>query len=91
MLDALLNILYRQLHFATIEYSLILELRKLEVERRGFQKRYKEMNVIDEHHDKKSEIYAPLMRHGEHPKRWHLVIDEKLKQYRAQFIGKETI
>ncbi|CAH1113365.1 unnamed protein product [Psylliodes chrysocephalus] len=67
------------------------ELRKLEVERRGFQKRYKEMNVIDEHHDKKSEIYAPLMRHGEHPKRWHLVIDEKLKQYRAQFIGVENI
>ncbi|CAG9855816.1 unnamed protein product [Phyllotreta striolata] len=76
---------------AKLKHKTSRELRKLELERRGFQRRYKEMNVIEEHTDKKAEIYAPLMRHGEHPKRWHLVIDEKLKQYRARFIGVENI
>lgn len=49
--------------------------------------KYHEVNIVDEHADKKSELYAPLIRHGEHPKRWHQVIDERLKKYRAQFIG----
>ncbi|KAG5880181.1 hypothetical protein JTB14_001671 [Gonioctena quinquepunctata] len=66
------------------------ELRKLETQRRGVKKRYHEMNIIEEHVDKKSEIYVPLKRHGEHPKRWHQVIDEKLKKYKAQFIGVEN-
>lgn len=66
------------------------ELRKLESQRLGLNKKYHEMNVIDEHIDKKSELYAPLMRHGEHPKRWHQVIDEKMKSYKPQFIGVEN-
>ncbi|CAH1119833.1 unnamed protein product [Phaedon cochleariae] len=65
------------------------ELRKLEAQRKGAQTRYKEPNIVDEHVDKKSEIYGPLRRHGEHPKRWHQVIDEKMKKYKAQFIGVE--
>ncbi|CAH2016773.1 unnamed protein product [Acanthoscelides obtectus] len=66
------------------------EMRKLEAQKRGFNPRYHRVNIIDEHADKKSEIYGPYMRHGEHPKRWHQVIDEKMKQYRAQFIGVEN-
>lgn len=65
------------------------ELRKLDSRLMGLNTKYKEENIIDEHIDKKSEIYGPLMRHGEHPKRWHQVIDEKLKTYKAQFLGVE--
>lgn len=50
--------------------------------------RYKKWDIIEEHADPTSELYAPLMRHGEHPKRGHQVIDEHLKKYRAQFEGK---
>lgn len=52
--------------------------------------KYHEVNIIDEHADKKSELYAPLIRHGEHPKRWHQIIDERLKKYKAQFIGERV-
>lgn len=65
------------------------ELRKLETQRRGLTKTYKGINIIDEHIDRKSELYGPLIRHGEHPKRWHQVIDEKMKTYNAQFISVE--
>lgn len=51
--------------------------------------RYKKWDIIEEHADPTSELYAPLMRHGEHPKRGHQVIDEHLKRYRAQFVGVE--
>ncbi|XP_057661808.1 cilia- and flagella-associated protein 91-like isoform X1 [Diorhabda carinulata] len=67
------------------------ELRKLETKQRGTRSKYHSVNIVDEHVDKKSEIYAPLIRHGEHPKRWHFIIDEKLKKYKAQFIGVEHI
>ncbi|CAG9841218.1 unnamed protein product [Diabrotica balteata] len=67
------------------------ELRKLESQRKGIDRKYHAVNIIDEHVDKKSEIYAPLMRHGEHPKRWHQVIDENMKRYKAQFIGVENL
>lgn len=30
-----------------------------------------------------------FLRHGEHPKRWHQIINEKLKTYKAQFIDIE--
>ncbi|KAJ8955946.1 hypothetical protein NQ314_006795 [Rhamnusium bicolor] len=66
-----------------------VELRKLDAHRRGVINRYHAVNIIDEHVDKKAEIYGPLMRHGEHPKRWHQIIDERMKKYRAQFIGVE--
>ncbi|XP_019866451.2 cilia- and flagella-associated protein 91-like [Aethina tumida] len=66
-------------------------LRKLEVASRGVSNKYRKADIIDEHVDYKSEIYAPMMRHGEHPKRWHMVIDEKNKKYKPQFIGVENI
>lgn len=53
--------------------------------------KYKKWNIIDEFADPTSELYAPLMRHGEHPKRSHQVIDEHLKKYKAQFEGKAYV
>lgn len=50
--------------------------------------KYKKWNVIEEHANRASELYAPLMRHGENPKRANQVIDDHLKIYQAQFIGK---
>ncbi|KAJ8919870.1 hypothetical protein NQ315_006399 [Exocentrus adspersus] len=80
----------KQKQIAKIRKKTSRELRKLNAHRRGVISKYHEVNIVDEHADKKSEIYGPLMRHGEHPKRWHQIIDERMKKYRAQFIG-ETI
>ncbi|KAJ8975518.1 hypothetical protein NQ317_010633 [Molorchus minor] len=63
------------------------ELRKLDARRMGIKQKYHETSIIEEHVNRASEVYGPLMRHGEHPKRWHQIIDEKMKTYRAQFIG----
>ncbi|XP_044747701.1 cilia- and flagella-associated protein 91-like isoform X2 [Coccinella septempunctata] len=65
------------------------ELRKLELKHRGVKTKYHATDVVEEHAHPKSELYAPLMRHGEHPMRWHQVMDERLKYYKAQFIGVE--
>lgn len=53
----------------------------------GIDQKYHSVNVVNEHINHASEIYGPVMRHGEHPKRWHLVIDEALKRFKAQFAG----
>lgn len=53
----------------------------------GVDSKYRKANVIDEHVQHSSELYAPLMRHGEHPKRWHLIIDDALQRFKAQFAG----
>lgn len=63
------------------------ELRKLELEEMGVKRKYHETDIIQEHTSKASELYGPLMRNGENPKRWHQVIDEKMQRYKAQFIG----
>lgn len=65
------------------------ELRKLEFKHLGVKSKYHATDVVEEHAHPKSELYAPLMRHGEHPMRWHQVMDERLKYYKAQFIGVE--
>ncbi|KAK9885821.1 hypothetical protein WA026_013693 [Henosepilachna vigintioctopunctata] len=65
------------------------ELRKLEMKHRGLNPKYHPTDIVDDHAHPKSELYAPLMRHGEHPMRWHQVMDERLKYYKAQFIGVE--
>ncbi|KAH1010791.1 hypothetical protein HUJ05_005034 [Dendroctonus ponderosae] len=65
------------------------ELRKLELEEKGVKRKYHQPDIIEEHISKASELYGPLMRNGEHPKRWHQIIDEKMKRYQAQFIGVE--
>lgn len=49
--------------------------------------KYHPVNVVDEHADYKSELYAPMMRHGVHPKRWHQVIDDHMRKYRANYKG----
>ncbi|KAF7282772.1 hypothetical protein GWI33_001921 [Rhynchophorus ferrugineus] len=72
-----------------IRHRAAREMRKLELEEKGMSRKYNQPEIIEEHVSKKSELYGPVVRHGEHPKRWHLVIDEKLKKYKAQFIGVE--
>lgn len=64
-----------------------IELRKLKLSYKGLTMKYKKWDIISEFADPTSELYAPLMRHGEHPKRSHQVIDEYLRKYRAQFEG----
>ncbi|ENN82178.1 hypothetical protein YQE_00551, partial [Dendroctonus ponderosae] len=59
------------------------ELRKLELEEKGVKRKYHQPDIIEEHISKASELYGPLMRNGEHPKRWHQIIDEKMKRYQA--------
>ncbi|KAI4469663.1 hypothetical protein MML48_1g18959 [Holotrichia oblita] len=63
------------------------EKRRLEFNHRGIIMKYNPMNVLDEHADYKSELYAPMMRHGVHPKRQHQVIDDHLRKYRAHYKG----
>ncbi|XP_044258673.1 cilia- and flagella-associated protein 91-like isoform X2 [Tribolium madens] len=65
------------------------ELRKLDLKHAGIEQKYHSVNIVEEHGNHASEIYGPLMRHGEHPKRWHLVIDEALTRFKAQFAGVE--
>ncbi|KAK5637774.1 hypothetical protein RI129_000045 [Pyrocoelia pectoralis] len=67
------------------------EMRKLEMKHRGIKTSYHPVDVIDECIDRKSELYAPFLRHGENPKRWHQVIDEDSKQYKAQYMGVEDV
>lgn len=45
----------------------------------------KEVSIVDDYIDHTSEMYAPLMRNGEHPKRGHEVIDTNHFDY--QFTG----
>lgn len=55
---------------------------------RGYNPKYHPVNIVEEYADPTSELYAPLMRHGSHPKRWHQVLDTKGKKYQSQFLGK---
>ncbi|KAF5272323.1 hypothetical protein FQA39_LY07924 [Lamprigera yunnana] len=66
------------------------EMRKLDVRHRGIG-RYAPVNVIKEHVDKRSELYAPLMRHGVNPKHWHQVIEDHIEKYHAQYLGVENV
>ncbi|KAF5297367.1 hypothetical protein FQR65_LT01297 [Abscondita terminalis] len=67
------------------------ELRKLELKRLGVKRSYAPADVIEEHANVTSELYAPLMRHGENPKRWHQVIEDHSELYKSQFMGAEEI
>lgn len=53
-----------------------LELRRLYRENFGVNTRYHTVPIIEEHVDFKSELYGPLMRFGEHPKRGHAIINQ---------------
>ncbi|KAJ9588344.1 hypothetical protein L9F63_018270 [Diploptera punctata] len=50
------------------------ELRKLALRHKNIQMKYHEMDIVEEHRDRKSELYGPQMRYGEHPKRSHEII-----------------
>ncbi|XP_076635828.1 cilia- and flagella-associated protein 91 isoform X2 [Colletes latitarsis] len=60
-----------------IKHNLRRELRKLH--KKHYQKqRFAKRDIIKEHIDPTSEIYAPQMRYGEHPQRRHEVIRKEL-------------
>ncbi|XP_050299666.1 cilia- and flagella-associated protein 91-like isoform X2 [Anthonomus grandis grandis] len=65
------------------------ELRKLNLEEKGYKRKYHQADIIEEHMSRSSELFGPMLRNGEHPKRWHQIIDEKMQRYKAQFIGVE--
>jgi hypothetical protein len=69
--------------------KIVLELRKLDLKHAGINPKYHSVNVAEEHISHASEIYGPMMRHGEHPKRWHLVIDQAITRFKAQFAGNQ--
>ncbi|XP_076379821.1 cilia- and flagella-associated protein 91 isoform X2 [Megalopta genalis] len=67
----------RDKHIHSIRHNLRRELRKLQ--RKHFEKSHPvERDIIKEHADPASEVYAPQMRYGEDPKRRHEVIQKKL-------------
>ncbi|XP_069677545.1 cilia- and flagella-associated protein 91-like isoform X2 [Periplaneta americana] len=51
------------------------ELRKLALRHKGISKKYREVNIVDQSIDHKSELFGPQIRFGEHPKRRHEVIN----------------
>nr|XP_031839424.1 cilia- and flagella-associated protein 91-like [Nomia melanderi] len=61
----------------SIRHNLRRELRKLHKKHYQTSRPIK-CDIIIEHADPASEIYAPQMRNGEHPQRRHAVIDKKL-------------
>lgn len=64
------------------------QLRKLKMKYEGYNGKYKAVNIVEEYADPTSELYAPLMRHGSHPKRWHMVLDTKHSKYHTGYTGK---
>lgn len=78
-LDRLTNLLSlrRDKEINSIKHKLRRELRKL-------YKRYQEKSqplkhdIIEEHANPSSELYAPKMRYGEHPQRRHEIIEKEL-------------
>ncbi|XP_063229726.1 cilia- and flagella-associated protein 91-like isoform X1 [Bacillus rossius redtenbacheri] len=78
----------RKLH--SIRHQHNRELRRLAMKHQGVQRKYVRSNVIDELADYSSELYAPQMRFGEHPRRRHEVIKVK-KNILSQLTGEETV
>lgn len=61
----------------SIKHKLRRELRKL-YKRQQQKSQPFERDIIKEHDDPSSELYAPQMRYGEHPQRRHEVIEKEL-------------
>ncbi|XP_078049895.1 cilia- and flagella-associated protein 91 isoform X2 [Augochlora pura] len=79
----------RDKHIHSIRHNLRRELRKLQ--KKHFEKSHPiERDIIKEHADPASKIYAPQMRYGEDPKRRHEVIQKKLLEKSTDEDG-ETI
>lgn len=62
-----------------------LELRKLEMKHNKNGQKYKPKNIVEEHLNYASELYAPLLRHGAHPKRFHFKCPRGA--YNPKFLG----
>ena len=60
-----------------IKYNLKRDLRKLYKKHQQNQQPRKR-DIIKEHSQLSSELYAPQMRHGEHPQRWHEILQKDL-------------
>ncbi|KOX70777.1 AMY-1-associating protein expressed in testis 1 [Melipona quadrifasciata] len=77
-LDRLRNFLFvrKNKEINSIKHKLRRELRKL-YKRQQKTEPFKR-DIIKEHTNPSSELYAPQMRYGEHPKRRHEVIDKEL-------------
>lgn len=56
-----------------LNHKFAREMRKLELARKNIPRKYKVENIVKEHIDQASDLYAPQMRFGIHPKRLHFV------------------
>lgn len=61
----------------SVQHNLRRELRKLHRKHQQKQQPFKH-DIIKEYADLSSELYAPQMRYGEHPKRRHEIIQKEL-------------
>lgn len=77
-LDRLTNLLFvrKNKEINSIKHKLRRELRKLYKRQQQKSEPFKR-DIIKEHTDPSSELYAPQMRYGEHPKRRHEVIEKE--------------
>lgn len=62
-------------------------MRKLKLDQNNRSRKYKKWDIVEEFADVSSELYAPLMRNGEDPKRRHFQIDHTGEKYKAQYEG----
>ncbi|KAG7201665.1 hypothetical protein KM043_004395 [Ampulex compressa] len=60
-----------------IRHTLRRELRKLQKKHKD-KRQYKKRDIVEEYADPASEVYAPQMRFGEHPKRRHEMLQKAL-------------
>ncbi|KOC68314.1 AMY-1-associating protein expressed in testis 1 [Habropoda laboriosa] len=76
--DRLKNFLFtrRDKEIGSIKHNLRRELRKLY--KKHQQQQPVKRDIIKEHADPSSEVYAPQMRYGEHPQRRHEIIQKEL-------------
>ncbi|XP_066141670.1 cilia- and flagella-associated protein 91-like isoform X2 [Euwallacea fornicatus] len=63
---------------ARIRKDAARELRKLELGEKGIKRKYRQPDIIEEYICKDSDLYGPVIRNGEHTRRWHRIIDEKI-------------
>ena len=77
-LDRLTNLLFvrKNKEINSIRHKLRRELRKLYKRQQQKSEPFKR-DIIKEHSNPSSELYAPQMRYGEHPKRRHEVIEKE--------------
>lgn len=70
---------------AKLKFRHVQEVRRLENQYKGIKTKYHEVPILEEYADPASEMYAPIARHGVHPKRGHEIIDTE--QYNTHLIG----